>query len=120
MRPTQDVHIRDLSPLMPPWALKAELPMNEAAHRTVVEGRQVIQRILRREDSRLLTIIGPCSIHDPAATLEYAGRLNALREEFEDRLCIVMRVYFEKPRTTIGWKGLLYDPAIDGSDETAT
>jgi 3-deoxy-7-phosphoheptulonate synthase len=120
MQPTQDVHIRDLSPLMPPRALKAELPMTEAAQRTVVEGRQAIQRILRKEDFRLLTIIGPCSIHDPAAALEYAGRLNALREDLEDRLCIVMRVYFEKPRTTIGWKGLLYDPALDGSDDMAT
>jgi DAHP synthetase I family len=72
-----------------------------------VEGRNAIQRILLQEDHRLLVIVGPCSIHDPEAALGYAGRLNALRQELADRLCVVMRVYFEKPRTTIGWKGLI-------------
>jgi 3-deoxy-7-phosphoheptulonate synthase len=120
MQPTQDLHIRDTLPLLPPRALKAELPMTEAANRTVVEGRNAIQRILRKEDRRLLVIVGPCSIHDPEAALEYAGRLNALRQELADRLCVVMRVYFEKPRTTIGWKGLIYDPHLDGSDDMET
>ena len=120
MQPTQNLHIRDVLPLLPPRALKAELPMTEVAHRTVVEGRNAIQRILRQEDRRLLVIVGPCSIHDPEAALEYAGRLNALRQELADRLCVVMRIYFEKPRTTIGWKGLLYDPHLDGSDDLAT
>ena len=117
MQPTQNLRIRDMLPLMSPRALKAELPMTEVANRTVVEGRNAIQRILRLEDHRLLVIVGPCSIHDPEAALEYAGRLNALRQDLADRLCVVMRVYFEKPRTTIGWKGLIYDPHLDGSDD---
>lgn len=120
MQPTQDLHIRELTPLIAPGALKAELPMTEAANRTIVEGREAIKRILRKDDDRLLVIIGPCSIHDPEAALEYAGRLNVLRQELVDRLCIVMRVYFEKPRTTVGWKGLIYDPYLDGSDDMAT
>ena len=120
MQATQELPSRDMSPLLPPRALKAELPMTEVAHRTVVEGRAVIRRILRREDHRLLVIMGPCSIHDPEAALEYATRLNALRQELTDRLCIVMRVYFEKPRTTVGWKGLIYDPHLDGSDDIGT
>jgi 3-deoxy-7-phosphoheptulonate synthase len=100
--------------------LKATLPITAAAQRTVVEGREAIQRILRKEDRRLLVIVGPCSIHDPEAALEYAGRLYALRQELADRLCVVMRVYFAKPRTTIGWKGLIYDPHLDGSDDLQT
>ncbi len=120
MQLTQDLHICDMLPLMSPRALKTELPMTEAATGTVVEGRQAIQRILRREDRRLLVIVGPCSIHDPEAALEYGGRLNALRQELADRPCVVMRVYFEKPRTTVGWKGLTYDPHLDGSDDMET
>lgn len=119
MQPTQDLNIRDMIPLISPAALKHELPMTEAANRTVVEGRAAVKRILRQDDPRLLAIIGPCSIHDPHAALEYAGRLNALREELADRICLVMRVYFEKPRTTIGWKGLINDPYLDGSDNVA-
>src|SRR5215831_21251048 len=120
MQATQELPIRDMSPLLPPRALKAELPMTEVAHRTVVEGRATVRRILRREDHRLLAIVGPCSIHDPEAALEYATRLNALRQELTERLCIVMRVYFEKPRTTVGWKGFIYDPHLDGSDDIET
>ena len=120
MQPTQDLNIRDMIPLISPRALKAELPMTETANRTVVEGREAVKRILRKEDHRLLVIVGPCSIHDPEAALEYAGRLNALHQELADRLCIVMRVYFEKPRTTVGWKGFIYDPYLDGSDDMAT
>ena len=120
MQPTQDLNIRDMLPLISPRALKAELPMTETANRTVVEGREAVKRILRKEDHRLLVIVGPCSIHDPEAALEYAGRLNALHQELADRLCIVMRVYFEKPRTTVGWKGFIYDPYLDGSDDMAT
>lgn len=120
MERTQDLNIREMTPLIPPCALKAEIPMTEVANRTVVEGREAIKRILRKEDPRLLVIVGPCSIHDAEAALEYAGRLNALRQELADRLCIVMRVYFEKPRTTVGWKGFIYDPHLDGSDDMAT
>src|SRR5437667_4735032 len=117
MQATQELPIRDMAPLPPPRALKAELPMTEVAHRTVMEGRAAVQRILRREDHRLLVIVGPCSIHDPEAALEYASRLHTLRQTLADCLCIVMRVYFEKPRTTAGCNGLLYDPHLDGADD---
>ena len=120
MQPTQDLHIADMMQLTPPRAFKAELPMTEEANRTVVEGREAVRRILRKEDKRLLAIVGPCSIHDPQAAREYARRLNNLRLELQDRLCVVMRVYFEKPRTTVGWKGLISDPHLDGSDDMAT
>jgi 3-deoxy-7-phosphoheptulonate synthase len=120
MQATQELPIHAMSPLLSPRALKAELPMTEVARRTVEEGRAAIRHILRREDHRLLVIVGPCSIHDPEAALEYASNLNTLRQELIDRLCIVMRVYFEKPRTTVGWKGLIYDPHLDGSDDSGT
>jgi len=89
--------------------------MTPAANVTVVEGREAVKRILRGEDSRLLVIVGPCSIHDEKAALEYAGRLRELSQQVADRLYVVMRVYFEKPRTTIGWKGLIYDPHLNGT-----
>src|SRR5262249_52729740 len=120
MQATQELPIRDMFPLPPPRALKAELPMTEVIHRMVMEGRAAIRRILGREDHWFLVIVGPCSIHDPEAALEYATRLNALRQELIDRFCIVMRVYFEKSRTTVGWKGLIYDPHLDGSDDIGT
>lgn len=116
MRDTQNAHIDDMIPVMSAAELKTHLPMTAAAHRAVVAGRQAVQRILRQEDPRLLVIVGPCSIHDTQAALEYARRLHALSRELAAHLCLVMRVYFEKPRTTIGWKGLLYDPHLDGSD----
>jgi len=94
--------------------------MSESANRTVVESREAIKRILSRQDSRLLAVIGPCSIHDPDAALEYAAKLNRLRDELQDRLYIAMRVYFEKPRTTVGWRGLIYDPQLDGSEDLPT
>lgn len=120
MELTDDLNIRDMTSLIAPRAMKAELPMTEAANRTVVAGREAVKRILCKKDSRVLAIIGPCSIHDPEAALDYASRLNTLRQELADRLYIVMRVYFEKPRTTVGWKGLMYDPYLDGSDDMAT
>jgi 3-deoxy-7-phosphoheptulonate synthase len=89
--------------------------MTEASNRAVVAGRDAVTRILQRRGSRFLVVVGPCSIHDPKGALEYATKLNALRKELEDQLCIVMRVYFEKPRTTIGWKGLINDPHLDGT-----
>ena len=115
MFPTQDLHVKEIVRLLPPRALKAELPMTEGCNATVVRGRQAINDILTQKDPRLLVVVGPCSIHDPAGALEYASKLNALRLEFGDRLEIVMRVYFEKPRTTIGWKGLINDPHLDNS-----
>jgi len=97
--------------------LKDEFPMTEQSNQTVVEGRETVKRILRGDDPRLLVIVGPCSIHDVDGALEYAQKLNRLREELAGQLYFVMRVYFEKPRTTIGWKGLINDPRMDGSCE---
>ena len=120
MQSTHDLNIREMMPLISPQDLKDELPMSEGANATVVEGREAVKRILCREDDRLLVIAGPCSIHARRGALEYAGRLNELRKELEDRLFILMRVYFEKPRTTIGWKGLIYDPHLDGTEDMPT
>jgi 3-deoxy-7-phosphoheptulonate synthase len=91
--------------------------MLERANRTVLGGRRDAGRILRQQDKRLLVIVGPCSIHDPQAALEYARRLQSLRDELSDHLCIIMRVYFEKPRTIIGWKGLINDAGLDGTQD---
>jgi 3-deoxy-7-phosphoheptulonate synthase len=117
---TQDLHVKEIVPLLSPRAIKAQSPTSEAANATVARSRERIIRILRQEDPRLLVVIGPCSIHDEKSALEYAARLNALRKEFAGRMEIVMRVYFEKPRTTIGWKGLINDPHLDGSQDIET
>lgn len=114
---TSDIHVREMAVLTSPREMKESLPMSEAANRTVIQGREAVKRILTREDDRFLAVVGPCSVHDPRAVLEYAARLNELRRELEDRLCILMRVYFEKPRTTVGWKGLIHDPWLDGSED---
>ena len=100
--------------------MKALTPTSEAVNATVARSRERVIRILRQEDPRLLVVIGPCSIHDEKSALEYATKLNALRKEFADQMEIVMRVYFEKPRTTIGWKGLINDPHLDGSQDIET
>lgn len=115
MLPTQNLNVKAAVRLATPRALKAELPVSEAANRTVVTGRQRVTRILTQQDPRFLVVIGPCSIHDPEGALEYGRRLSVLRRELAGQLEIVMRVYFEKPRTTIGWKGLINDPHLDGS-----
>ena len=120
MQPTQNLHVKEIVRLLPPRALKQDFPMTERANQTVVEGREIVKRILRGEDPRLLVIVGPCSIHDVDGALEYAQKLNRLREELADQLCVVMRVYYEKPRTTIGWKGLINDPHLDGSYDIDT
>jgi len=117
---TQDLHVKEIVPLLAPRAIKAVTPVGEAVNATVARSRERIIRILRQEDPRLLVVIGPCSIHDEKSALEYAAKLNALRIEFADRMEIVMRVYFEKPRTTIGWKGLINDPHLDGSQDIET
>ena len=119
MKQTQDLHVLDAIPLIPPSEIKRELPMTERAAETVIQGRHAIKCMLRGKDDRFLVIVGPCSIHDEAAALEYADRLRQLQEAVLDRIFIVMRVYFEKPRTVIGWKGLIYDPALDGSGDIA-
>jgi len=117
---TDDLRIKGYQPLTAPHILKNEIPISNAAHETVVSGRKDIEAILQKKDRRLLVIVGPCSIHDEKAALEYASRLNQLRQQVADTLLIVMRVYFEKPRTTVGWKGMINDPYLDGTcDVTA-
>ncbi|MBE5064437.1 3-deoxy-7-phosphoheptulonate synthase [Bifidobacterium saeculare] len=105
----------EIEPLPTPAQVLADMPLSEAAQRVVVESRDAIRGVLHGRDDRLLVIVGPCSVHDPRAALDYARRLSALNDELGDELLIVMRVYFEKPRTTVGWKGLINDPDIDGS-----
>ena len=117
---TQDLHVKEIVRLLTPRELKAQSPTPDAVNAIVAHSRERIIRILRQEDPRLLVVIGPCSIHDGKCALEYATRLNALRKEFADQMEIVMRVYFEKPRTTIGWKGLINDPHLDGSQDIET
>ncbi len=117
MHRTQDLRVKEIVRLLTPRELKALLPAAEAVNGGVARSRRRIIRILRREDPRLLVVIGPCSIHDEKSALEYAARLNALRKELAGTMEIVMRVYFEKPRTTIGWKGLINDPHLDGSQD---
>jgi 3-deoxy-7-phosphoheptulonate synthase len=112
---TDDLRIENLRPLISPAILMEDLPLSEAGSATVVNGRKAVAEILSGQDDRLLVVMGPCSIHDPVAGLEYAERLAACHREFAEDLCIVMRVYFEKPRTTVGWKGLINDPGLDGS-----
>ncbi|MDW5375746.1 3-deoxy-7-phosphoheptulonate synthase [Halomonas sp. HP20-15] len=103
--------------LITPDALKQEIPLSPTAEKTIIEGRQTIQRILDGDDPRLIVVVGPCSIHDIEAARDYARRLRKLADEVSDSLYIVMRVYFEKPRTTVGWKGLINDPHLNGSFE---
>jgi 3-deoxy-7-phosphoheptulonate synthase len=115
MEKIQDVNIRSFSDMVTPEVLSSEIPVTEQANRTVFASREVIKKILSKEDKRLLIVIGPCSIHDETAAIEYAERLNSLRKEVQDKFFLAMRVYFEKPRTNIGWKGMINDPWLDGS-----
>jgi 3-deoxy-7-phosphoheptulonate synthase len=112
---TDDVRIENLRPLIPPAILMEELPLTEGGSAVVAHSREALSRVLRGEDDRLVLVVGPCSIHDPIAGLDYAKRLQKEAEQHQDALCVVMRVYFEKPRTTVGWKGLINDPHLDGS-----
>jgi 3-deoxy-7-phosphoheptulonate synthase len=112
---TKDLRVESIRPLLPPAILLEELPLSDNAAMTVSRGRDEVARILRAEDDRLVVVVGPCSIHDPEAALDYAQRLRGLADELAADLRIVMRVYFEKPRTTVGWKGLINDPTLDGS-----
>ncbi len=120
MRRTSDLHVVETRPLMTPAALHSEYPITAPVSALVGETRDRIRNILRNEDHRLLVIVGPCSIHDVKAAHEYGEKLLALREELKDQLEIVMRVYFEKPRTTVGWKGLINDPHLDNSYDINT
>jgi 3-deoxy-7-phosphoheptulonate synthase len=112
---TDDIHISGMQEVIPPEELHREYPLNDQASDTVYHTRHAIHEILTGKDDRLLVIVGPCSIHDPKAAREYAERLKVLKEDLDSDLCIVMRVYFEKPRTTVGWKGLINDPHLDDS-----
>ena len=112
---TDDLRIREIRALPTPAELMAEVPCDAVSSRTVRQSRRALHEILHGADDRLAVVIGPCSIHDPEAAMEYARRLARERERFADTLEIVMRVYFEKPRTTVGWKGLINDPRLDGS-----
>ncbi len=112
---TDDVRITGLQEVLPPKALHDEFPLNEKSSETVYHAREAIHNILHGEDDRLVVIVGPCSVHDPDAAREYASKLKVLIDKLSDDLCIIMRVYFEKPRTTVGWKGLINDPDLDES-----
>ena len=114
-KPTDDLRIKDIRELRTPAEVMHEFPRTDAATHTVLASRHALHNILHGADERLTVVVGPCSIHDPAAAIDYAQRLLAIRERLGDRLEIVMRVYFEKPRTTVGWKGLINDPDLDGS-----
>ncbi|EXJ13893.1 3-deoxy-7-phosphoheptulonate synthase [Imhoffiella purpurea] len=117
MHRTDDLRIREITQVRSPNELHQEYRLTETAANTVYDTRHDIQRILHGNDDRLLVVVGPCSVHDPEAALEYAQRLAPLRTELAENLLMVMRVYFEKPRTTVGWKGLINDPNLDGSFE---
>jgi 3-deoxy-7-phosphoheptulonate synthase len=112
---TDDVRIDGLKPLIPPAILMEEMPLTEAASNTIVTTRKLADEIVKGVDDRLIAVVGPCSIHDPEAALEYAGKLQQVAQDLKEDLLIIMRVYFEKPRTTVGWKGLINDPQLDGS-----
>ncbi len=112
---TDDLRIKQTKPLIPPAILVDELPITESVSTLVTRSRQEVANILAGRDDRILAVVGPCSLHDPAAGLDYAKRLMAMAEELRDDLLVVMRVYFEKPRTIVGWKGLINDPHLDGT-----
>ena len=117
---TSDLHVVDTRPLIPPRQLHQDIPLDYNSANTVSNTRRSIQNILHNKDSRLLVILGPCSIHDLKAAKEYSEHIERFRKMYHDKLEIVMRVYFEKPRTTIGWKGLINDPHLDGSYDINT
>jgi 3-deoxy-7-phosphoheptulonate synthase len=117
---TENLNVLELVPLVTPGELKRQCLTSPVILKTVIDARAVIRRILAGEDKRLMVIVGPCSIHDPVAAIDYARRLKALSDEVADTLFVIMRVYFEKPRTTVGWKGLIYDPHMDGSADIAS
>ncbi|MGI0100479.1 MAG: 3-deoxy-7-phosphoheptulonate synthase [Candidatus Micrarchaeaceae archaeon] len=116
-RKLEDLRVKEFVSLPTPRQVKAQMPASESMNTMVASSRERIASIIKREDRRLLVIVGPCSIHEEEGAIDYASRLNDLRGRFSDNMEIVMRVYFEKPRTTIGWKGLINDPNLDGSQD---
>lgn len=115
MEMTDNLNINQFKPLISPQKLKGELPQTDEVANFVADSRTSIQNILLKKDKRLMVITGPCSLHDPKAALEYAERLNRLQKKLGDKVLIIMRTYFEKPRTTLGWKGMIYDPDLNNS-----
>ena len=115
MRPTDDLRITDARPLIPPAILHEELPLSDRVSEVVDKARQEIVEVLHGGDNRLVVVVGPCSVHDPASTFEYASRLAPVAERLGDKLVMVVRAYFEKPRTTVGWKGFINDPDLNES-----
>ena len=115
MSSTDDLRIRKTNELISPEQLITDIAVSDAAAETVSRARTAIHRVLAGQDDRLVAIVGPCSIHDPDAAREYAGRLKAAADRLEEDLVVVMRVYFEKPRTTVGWKGLINDPDLNNT-----
>ncbi|MCW4355051.1 3-deoxy-7-phosphoheptulonate synthase [Hoyosella sp. YIM 151337] len=113
MHPTSNLHVRSIAPLPTPRELLDELPLGDTRAELVENSRMDVRAIVSGTDDRLLVVTGPCSVHDPAAAFDYASKLAPLAAQFEKELCVVMRVYFEKPRTTVGWKGLINDPGMD-------
>src|ERR1035437_5040801 len=111
----ENVNVLEFDPMPSPEEIHALVPLSQNAVNTVMQGRAALRNVLDRKDHRLIVVVGPCSIHDPVAGLDYARRLKALANEVSDTLLIVMRVYFEKPRTTTGWKGYINDPDMDDS-----
>lgn len=120
MQNISDIHVESIKPLPPPSEYERELPIGDKIAAGIAYARETIANIVVGKDSRLLVLVGPCSIHDTIAGLEYADRLAALSRKLDDRIFIVMRGYFEKPRTTVGWKGLIYDPHLDGTLDIPT
>jgi len=116
MELTDNLNIVEFKPLITPEQLKEKYPLSDEVAHLIAQSRKTIQSILQNEDKRRIIITGPCSLHDKKAALDYANRLKKLQDIFQDKLLIIMRAYFEKPRTTLGWKGMLYDPYLDGSD----
>ena len=112
---TDDLRIIEMQELSTPEEVRLELPLQASAAKNILSYRKVIENILDEKDDRIFAVVGPCSIHDPVAAIEYANKLKKLSDEVSDNIFIIMRVYFEKPRTTIGWKGLINDPMLDGS-----
>src|SRR5689334_8233243 len=115
LKTTDDLRIRSLHPLISPAILMEEIPLSDNAANTITTARKTAEQIINLKDDRLLVIVSPCSIHDVDAALEYASRLKPLIKKHQKELCIIMRVYFEKPRTTVGWKGLINHPNLDNS-----
>jgi 3-deoxy-7-phosphoheptulonate synthase len=115
MNQTYDVNVKEFKPIISPASIKEELPIPDDVIQTILKGRSDIEKILQKKDNRLLVIAGPCSIHDTDAAIEYADKLKQLRDKIKDKINLVMRVYFEKPRTTVGWKGLINDPFLNST-----